>query len=501
MIDFDKPRTGRPDTLMAAPKRPDRNRTAGPTNALVFDEVALEAPQDVGISHTQTGRRINDVAAIALVALLALAPIPLASARPVFWMIWSVMALVALAVYMVAMAVAEPRRKMTIGQIWPVWLPLLILIGFGMVQYVLSQTGLTTELGGIEVPIGTLAPDATLLGVLRLCGLLALFVLAVEVSSRAQRVNAMGWAILWLVLLNAIWSIIALVMLDDYVFWGEKFAYQGVATGTFVNRNSFASFLGMGLVVGICLILARAHRPHVRHPGGSGLLSEKNIELGTLWALVAIIFVALLLTESRMGTVAGGVAGLFAYVVMGLKHHEQVSTVLLRAGVVVLVATMIAAGGFGIALLERGVLSSTDAEIRTDLYLQIADMIRNAPLLGSGLDSFMAGYEIVQAPPVSGDVTWRLAHSTYLTWWSEAGLLFGSLPIVSGLAAAVILVGMIRRRRTNYAVAVAGLATLLLLALHSIVDFSFEIQANVMFLAVILGLALGKLRRKAGAPE
>jgi O-antigen ligase len=495
MINFDKKRGE------ARPPQPEVGQTGlgAESSALVFDEIRLDDSETGAGPQSDAGRVVNDLTGWGLVALVAVAPIPLASARPVFWMIWSVLALLGLAVYMLAMAIAAPKRPMTIGQIWPVLVPALIMPFAGLVQFALATFGVTTEFAGLTVPFGTLVPDATLMAVLRMAGTIALFILAYEVATRAQRTSAMAWAIFVVVLAHAIWSIIALVMLNDYVFWGEKFAYQGVATGTFVNRNSFASFLGMGLVVGVCLVLAKAHRPHVRHPKGSGMFSEKSIELATLWAMVAIIYVALLLTQSRMGVFSATAAALLAYIVMGLKHHDSPATVLARAAGVLLAASIIGAGGFGLSLLERGVFAASDSTSRTDLYVQVIQMIRDMPLLGTGIDSFAASYEVVQAPPVNSSFTWDLSHSTYLMWWSEAGLVLGVLPIVALGAAAVMLVRIILRRRTNYAIAVIGLAILLLVALHSLIDFSFEIQANAMLFAVLLGLSLGKLRRKAEA--
>lgn len=496
MINFDKPRSAAAHSG-AKPTQGQSGHRAKRA-PLVFDEITL--PDDGGRdgANTDTGRAINDVTGWALIAIIALAPVPLASARPIFWMIWAALCLSGLALYMVAMAIAEPRRQIMVGRVWPVVMPALLIPLAGVVQYGLAAAGLTMEFAGQIVPAGTLAPEATLMAVFRLFGTIALFVLAFEVATRAQRVNAMAWGVFAVVLGHAIWSIIALVMLNDFVFWGEKFAYQGASTGTFVNRNSFASFLGMGLVVGICMIMAKAHRPHVRHPNGRGWLSEKNVELVTLWSLAGIIFVALVLTQSRMGLFSAGVAALVAYVAMGLKYHDSPLVVFARATALVVVAIVIASG-FGLALLERTIFTVSAAEVRTDLYLQIIGMIRAMPLLGTGLDSFPASYELVQAPPVSGDVTWDLGHSTYLTWWSEMGLLIGTLPILALLAATVMVLRIIRRRSTNYAVAVCGLATIILVALHSLVDFSFEIQANTMLFAVLLGMALGQLRRKAGA--
>ncbi len=490
MINFDKPRPPATHTRQAAAPASAARR---PT--LVFDERTLQPSNSGQAGLTGKGRAVNDGAAWFVLASIALAPIPMASVWPVFWLVWSLIMCLALAAYMIAMQIVEPQRPLACTQAWRFILAGLALPGFALVQFLLSLTGMTTGFAGFTLPAGSVAPDATLMAAMRMFGVFALFVLVFEISTRAERVSLIAWGLFFIVLLHAFWALLALIFLDDFVLWGEKLAYQGVATGTFVNRNSFAAFLGMGLVAGVCMILQRAHRPQTRTSRGQTWLSEKNIELALLWLMVFIIALTLVATQSRMGVLSSFLAAWVAYLVMALKWQDQAIKAVFRASVIAVVAVVAGALTMGAGLSERALFAVADGDNRTALYLQAIGMIAEAPLLGVGIDGFRAAFELVHQPPVSTAFVWDLAHSTYLTWWIEAGLIMGSVPMLLLAAAFVSLVRTIRRRRTHYAVPVLGLAVILQMALHSLIDFSLEIQANLMMFVVILAIALGRLRR------
>ena len=491
MIDFQKPRSAQSQA-----KAEDARRAALSDDDFGFEEIRLEG--DGGKVPSALARQINDRVGAMMVAVAVLAAIPLASARPVFWMIWAAVLGLMLAVYMVTMAVVDPDRPINSLKLKAVLLPALAMPLFGLVQYVtggpLALDGLPDNL---STPVGSLAPEATLMAVLRLFGLFALFVLVHEVSTRARRVTAMAWGLFIGIALHAVWALIALVFLGDVAFWGEKTYGLGVATGTFVNRNSFASFLGMGLCLGVALILARRTRPHVRMPGGRSLFSERNLENFALWLVAGIVLVAMLATQSRMGVVSGVIGVLLVYFVMTLKRDHTALAAATRTAVVALAGIVAGFGVFGRGLLERGLFTVTDSVNRLEIYKQVIDMIADRPLTGTGLDTFQPAFELAQRPPVSAALVWRLAHNTYLTLWSEVGLIVGTLPMIAVAVAAVKLVAIIRRRRTDYAVAAAGLGIIVQQALHATVDFSLEIQANLMLFIVILAMGLGRLRRKA----
>src|SRR5690606_27910085 len=99
----------------------------------------------------------------------------------------------------------------------------------------------------------SMVPDASVIGALRFFGYLILLALVIEVATRRDRVNLMTKVLFVGITLQAVWALIALKLLGDAALWGEKTAYLGMATGSFINRDSLATFLGFGLVVGAAL--------------------------------------------------------------------------------------------------------------------------------------------------------------------------------------------------------------------------------------------------------
>jgi O-antigen ligase len=491
MIDFDKPRS---DASRAVADK------AGITSAEVafeFSEIALESTSGEARANTLAGRKINDVTAAVITLIVALSVIPAASVSPIFQMIWALAFGLIFAGHSIAMQIADPARRVMLPD-----LRLILMIGLafplaGVVQVGLASAGFETSFAGHTVPLGSIAPSASLLGVIRLLGYAALFMIAFEVSTRSGRINAMAWGLFAAIVLQAIWALIALNFLGDIVFWGEKSAYTGAATGTFVNRNSLATYLGMGLNLGIALTLAHKHRPHQRHPSGKHLFSERNLEVLALSFLLLLIAAALAATQSRMGTLAGFLSGLLTYVLMEVKYRKNLLGPLTRGAVILLIAIIIVSGVFGQALLERGLFMVGDSGSRTDLYREIFDlMIGVRPLTGTGLDTFSPAFELVHVPPVSSDVVWHLSHSSYLMLWSEMGLILGSLPMIAILLAAIRLIRTIRRRRTSYALPIVALSVIVQVALHSTIDFSLEIPANTILFLALVAIGIGPLKRK-----
>jgi O-antigen ligase len=126
------------------------------------------------------------------------------------------------------------------------------------------------------------------------------------------------------------------------------------------------------------------------------------------------------------------------------------------------------------------------------LYNQIIDMIAQRPLFGYGASSFKYAYPLFHNPSVPVDLVWESAHSTYLSLWNGLGIVVGTLPILIVLS---IFVLMIRSRRPGQPVrseTQAAIGATVLVAIHSTVDFSLEIQGVAMLYTAIL--ALGSAR-------
>lgn len=270
---------------------------------------------------------------------------------------------------------------------------------------------------------------------------------------------------------------------------GGETAYEGVATGSFVNRNSYATFLGMGLCLGIALTLnhkGRARSQDLR----TNLLSERNFELSVMWLSVGIIALALLATQSRMGLVSA-LAG--SLCVVGFLAAKRGLSIMRASGLfAVSLGALFLIKGAGTA--HSFIFVEQSAATRFALYAQIAEAIWARPWLGYGLDTFPTLYEVIHRPPVPTHLVWDLAHSTYLALWLELGLVVGSLPMIAVALTFGCAFGHAMRRKAAYAVPIAAVGATVVAALHSTVDFSLEMPGNVFVLLLLLAMGSAQIR-------
>lgn len=457
--------------------------------------------------------RMNDRLGVFLVLLVVLAAIPVASNRPVWWLIWGALIGTAAILY-AALGLrfqGGGRRPLQVSVYrWPSILALMVPI-YALVQAVplagwLPQglLALPPILAGLEVPTISALPGASVLGALRSTVYLLFLGLVIEAATQEDRIRRLSALLFAGLALHAAWGIVALQVLDDFALWGEKTAYLGSLTGTFVNRNSFATFIGFGLILGLAIALERGERLKNEQAGNSRgrFLIGEWLEVAVLWLVLAMILAALLMTQSRLGilsVVAGGVAMLMALRVTGRVSPLRL-IVEMAVVVVGLVAAALALGARGI--VERTLFVGVDSGIRADIYATVLDMIRMRPLTGFGSDAFAIAFDMFRAPPILAAVEYDLAHNTYLALWSESGLIVGSIPIVLTLLAAAAIVRKLHRGEGVRMINLAAIGVIVQGGVHSLGDFSLEVPANVLVFLLIVGLALGhpRLDRVPAAP-
>src|SRR5690606_27491311 len=202
---------------------------------------------------------LNQRLAFFLVTFVALAPVPLGGARPLFWAIsGSIIALAALA-YSVALWSKGESFRVRIGSVAPLTFLWAVLIVFLLVQAapIAGAIGPVTFTGYKGQTFSTsslsLSPGETLLMALRMAGYGCFFFLALQVAANRDRAVQIGKWLAYIVAAHALYGLVALTQFGDPLLFVEKWAYRGSATGTFVNRNSYATFLAVGLVVSVGL--------------------------------------------------------------------------------------------------------------------------------------------------------------------------------------------------------------------------------------------------------
>lgn len=435
----------------------------------------------------------NDVLARVLLVLVALVPIPLGSNRPFFWAVNAVAVGLVGFIYFVALRQAREPFHVGFGRLWPS----LALYGLVAVYLVIQALPLA-QLGGgaaalLAAPTAaggalpaqaiSLAPTSTWLMLMRWATYGVLFLLVVQVATRTHRRELMLNVIIAIVAAYAIFGLASLLQLGDTLLSMPKWAYEGSATATFVNRNSFATFLSFGAVVTVTMLAGT----FVRRDEGDGRRPVVDPMVLIYLLALATILAALFATQSRMGVVSGAV-GCLAVVVLAQRRLRWRRGWFLLFLPVALVALAAITYFYGQGFVERLGSQESTADVRLDLYAQVIEMIRARPLLGYGGGAFEQAFQLFHRPPVSPDLVWDRAHNTYLALWSELGVIAGSIPILLVGVAAFRLGWNSSRAGSDWTGRVAAFGVVIVAAVHSLADFSLEIQANTILFVLLLGL-------------
>ena len=443
------------------------------------------------LRHSPRQTDANRVLFWVLAVFVVLAPLPLGSSRAYFWAVAAVYVGLATLVYMVVLARMGEAFRLPMRGLVPYGLAFTLFCLALLAQLlplgklfgpfaIVSNYGLTLASDHISV-----SPSMTLLMLMRQVSYGLFFFLTLQVVANDGRRMKLMDVLLCAIVVYAAYAMISL-RTGDTILGMEKWAYQGYATGPFVNRNSFATFLAMGAVLAATqltgLLVDNSHQ-HVDDGWIRGHAS------GVLLYLLAFVFIGLVIlaTQSRMGLFAAA-AGSAAGAVLMLSRAKGVARLIAWIAGPLLALVILTILYFGDTLLDRLGTVEQASIVRGDFYLQILELIRLRPWTGFGGGSFEHAFPLVHQLPVNSDATWDRGHNTYLTLWSELGIVAGSIPIliILGLTATIALKFWRSTGRSHLVPQVCALGATIAVAIHSTVDFSLEIPANTfMFLAIL----------------
>lgn len=423
----------------------------------------------------------NNILAGFLVSVVALSPIPFGSNRPIFWALFTaILALAALAYLTFSLSRGLPLRNRLKRLFWPIslYVSLLLYLCFqlvvlGNVQFIMP--------GDYQLLHDrfTLASGQTTLMLMRQLGYGLMFFLMLQVCVNRDRASWMLKAVFVIGVLHALIGLVFLYVLNDTVLFHEKQSSIGAATGTFLNRNNYSTFLSITAIAGLFVIFGMAARMrrerHSRYPAYD--LTKIFGSIGVCVCLLLIVVTALL-TKSRAGNFSMFVGILCFGLLVALKSSNSLAKKLAVA-VAAISVVLFVTGIYGGGLLDRLLSSEHGLEKRSELYAQVWEMILSRPFTGFGGGSFEWVYPLFHRPPVSPDLVWDKAHSTYLTLWVELGLIAGSIPI-----AIFVIFSFDLLKNLSYQ-SIAALSALAVVATHSVFDFSMEIYAStIVFISV-----------------
>jgi O-antigen ligase len=262
------------------------------------------------------------------------------------------------------------------------------------------------------------------------------------------------------------------------------------ARGTYVNRNHFAGLLNMAAPFAVVYPVAVLRKNLWMRQ--LSVRSALKISLGLIGA--ALLLLGVLYSVSRMGLFACAASLLIMSIVgVGAGLSVRKKWVVRGAiGVLVLLALVFLAP---VQMIMRFAELSGSGNLTAGGYLSLwretGSLIAAYPVFGCGLGGYEAALHRykVTSPLLSYDY----AHNDYLQLLAELGIV--GFALLAALAVGIVIktlhLAVNRERGDHRYVALACLGSFSAIALHSMTDFNFYIQANAMELAWVGGLAAG----------
>lgn len=275
----------------------------------------------------------------------------------------------------------------------------------------------------------------------------------------------------------------------EMVLWTKKHAYQGSLTSTFINRNSYAAYAGLGLICTTAVIARR-----LSDLGTKGdtlgvrlinLLFARNWHL--LFAWVAIM-TSLILSNSRAGLVSGivGLLGFLGAIALSRMASRRASIWFIGIAISVVIGLFAISGGGGAQRLGG---NDQGWNNRLALYKLTITAIEDSPILGMGFGTFSQVFQLYRTDIPQFNTLFVKAHNTYLENALELGIPAASaLTLSVALLAIVCFLGVRRRRRSDVVFPAAALGASILVGLHSLIDFSLQIPGVAVTYFFILGI-------------
>ncbi len=372
--------------------------------------------------------RTDTVAGTALFSFLLgfvlLVPLPLGSVAPLSW--WVIASFVGVLLVVHAASLLHPAAILgqRVAPNWPWVVPFLVATGWAALQ----ASPLTpadwhnplwqTASGVLATPLAgaiTINPDDTRAAIVRLLAYAGIFWLAVQLCWPRRRAEAVFLGLSFAGFAYAAYGLIDKFFGAQMVLWFHKTSYVTSVTSTFINRNNYAAYAGVGLICASGMLIKQL----------STVISEQRSRRSAIIALLQAIVgwrgllvpgwllsvTALVLTESRGGVISS-FAGLLALVAaVAASRTLRRRHALFIAGCV-LFAGAIFASLNGAQVAERLAGTDIEQEGRPVVYGLLRRAIGQSPWLGTGYGTFEEAFRPIQKEAVKG--RWDRAHNTYL---------------------------------------------------------------------------------------
>lgn len=399
----------------------------------------------------------------------------------------------------------------------PGLLPLLLLLGFMLVQLVPLPVWLLQlvspqsweayrpvyeQSGAADwLPISVYR-KATLQEFFRLGAGIMLYVLIVQTVRSGARLKQLLGFVVAVASVIAFFAILQQFTADGRIYWFRP-APGGEPGGPWININQYAAY--MEAIAPLALALFLFYRPRFAADMSrrerfvsffSSPRSNLHLFLGFAFVLLGFsVFVSLC---------RGGIITILLSMLLfaALKGFIQRRTARLNVWIAFcLVLLAVSWFGWQPIIDEFDKTFAVDGSItdaRTTLYSDTLAIIKDYPVFGAGFDTFVDVYPAYQT--IVSDRIFEHAHNDYLELLTDGGVI--GFALAAWFVTTVVLHGWRRmiRRRDRYAVLVGigALTSIAALLMHSVVDFNLRNNAIGFYFFSLCGLLVVTVNTRHG---
>ncbi|MEC9346953.1 MAG: O-antigen ligase family protein [Pseudomonadota bacterium] len=427
-----------------------------------------------------------------LIACIALSPLPLGSNRPATWSLLAA-GVGGMVVLWGLVAALRPSlfRLSGVPALLPMalWLPVILwlLVQTGGPEFAWHPLWFDTQVAlGLAIDGAiSVSPVDTGTSAMKLLCYGGLFWIACQTGRDPDNARVLLNAVVVVAVLYALYGLVAEFAGGDTILWYKKWAYVDALTSTFVNRNSFATYCGIGIVTAAGLGLQAW-----RHDDGDGsaLAAGRRSQTIILYAAAAsVLLVALIFTHSRAGllsTALGTGAIIWCYT---SRMRQLPGTAVLAGALVAGASLLLLAAGTG--TFER-TIDAEGGELggRPWLFQRTLAAIADRPLAGHGAGAFESYFQSYKNAEFGGVYAISKAHNSYLEFAADAGIPALVLLVLALSWLALACLYGVRARRQDAAYPAIGFAAATVVGLHALVDFSIQIPAVAATFAIVIGI-------------
>lgn len=315
----------------------------------------------------------------------------------------------------------------------------------------------------------------------------AAFILAVQFGREPRRAWLITFVLTLAAGLVAVYGLAVYALGNHWVLWQPKHAYLNVLTATFIGRDDYAALAAVAITSSVSLFLAL---PQSLAAAGVPRRYDMILRL-VLAGGFLLLSASLILTGSRAGAVmvAMGVALVILFEMARAGRERWTMLFVVAAVIAISVALAYFLGDF---LIGRFAASYDDLLYRLAIDNRMLDGIAASPWLGYGYGAFEQAFPMFRDTSLAPNSVFEYGHNDWLealfTLGIPGGLLLWSVFLWIFIRC---LKGMLGGHRGSTYSALA-LALLVATMLHSLVDFSLQIQGFALPFMSLLAVGVAQ---------